>query len=197
MKIKKLIAVLLFGTVLLSAGKNVAPAETPVVPVVTPWPLYIGLGLVMTDIDRDPCPCANGATIIEDHRYGAIVRMGIDFNPYLGLEARALRTFGSDVFSKTRHYGIYLKPQFPFSDKMRIYGLLGYGTTRIDYTNGIRSSTTDESGVAYGAGIEYRLSRDADGNGWGLWTDYSRLLKDKGAVHSTVDLFSAGIMYHF
>jgi len=188
---------LLLGTALLSAGKNVAPAAVPVVPVVTPWPFYIGLGLVMTDIDRDPCPCDDGTTITEDHRYGAVLRMGLDFNPYLGLEARALKTFGSSVFSETTHYGLYLKPQLSLSEDLRIYGLLGYGNTQIDYTNGIKSSTTDESGLAYGAGAAYRLSKDAEGNGWGVWADYSRLLKDKGAVHSTVDVLTAGVMYHF
>lgn len=197
MKTKKIIAMLLLGTALLSAGKNTAPAETPVAPVALPWPLYIGLGVVMTDIDRDPCPCANDETIAEDHRYGGILRIGMDFNEYLGVEARILKSLESGVFSETTHYGIYLKPQFSLSEDLKIYGLLGYGTTEIDYTNGIRDSSTDESGVAYGAGVEYRLSRDEDGNAWSLWADYSRVLKDKGAVHSTVDVFAAGGMYHF
>lgn len=197
MKTKKIIAMLLLGTALLSAGKNTAPAETPVAPVALPWPLYIGLGVVMTDIDRDPCPCANGETIAEDHRYGGVLRIGMDFNEYLGVEARVLKSLESGVFSETTHYGLYFKPQFSLSEDLKIYGLLGYGTTEIDYTNGIRDSSTDESGVAYGAGVEYRLSRDEDGNGWSLWADYSRVLKDKGAVHSTVDVFAAGGMYHF
>lgn len=197
MKTKKIIAMLLLGTALLSAGKNTAPAETPVAPVALPWPLYIGLGVVMTDIDRDPCPCANGETIAEDHRYGGVLRIGMDFNEYLGVEARVLKSLESGVFSETTHYGLYFKPQFSLSEDLKIYGLLGYGTTEIDYTNGIRDSSTDESGVAYGAGVEYRLSRDEDGNGWSLWADYSRVLKDKGAVHSTVDVFAAGGMCHF
>lgn len=197
MKTKKIIAMLLLGTALLSAGKNTAPAETPVAPVALPWPLYIGLGVVMTDIDRDPCPCANGETIAEDHRYGGVLRIGMDFNEYLGVEARVLKSLESGVFSETTHYGLYFKPQFSLSEDLKIYGLLGYGTTEIDYTNGIRDSSTDESGVAYGAGVEYRLSRDEDGNAWSLWADYSRVLKDKGAVHSTVDVFAAGGMCHF
>ena len=197
MKQKQIIAALLLSTALLSAGKNVAPATVPVVPVVTPWPLYIGVGLAMTDIDRDPCPCASGQTIAEDHRYGGVVRIGMDFNDFFGIEARALKSLESGVFSETTHYGLYLKPQLSLSEDLSIYGLLGYGNTQIDYTNGIKSSTTDESGLAYGAGAAYRLSKDAEGNGWGVWADYSRLLKDKGAVHSTVDVLTAGVMYHF
>ena len=198
MKIKKIMVALLLTVGMLFAGKNVAPAETSVVPVPTPWPFYIGLGLTMSNIDRDPCPCGdNGQTIIEDHRYGAVLRAGIDFNEYLGLEARVLKTLESNVFSETTHYGLYLKPQFAVSDALNLYGLLGYGKTTIDYTNGITSSTTDESGIAYGAGVEYRLTKDADNKGWGLWIDYSRVLKDKGANHSTVDIATVGAVYHF
>jgi opacity protein-like surface antigen len=197
MKIREIIVVLLFTVSILSAGKNVAQAEAPVAPVLTPWPFYIGLGLVMTNIDRDPCPCANGQTIIEDHRYGAVLRAGADFNDFLGLEARVLKTFGSNAFSETTHYGLYLKPQFAVSDAFKIYGLLGYGNTKIDYMNGIKNSTTDEDGVAYGAGVEYTLTKEADGSGWGFWADYSRLLTKKGAKHSTVDLMTAGTIYHF
>lgn len=197
MKTKEIVLALLLASSVLFAGKNAAPAETPVVPVLTPWPLYVGLGLAMSDIDRDPCPCDNGETIKEDHRYGAVLRVGVDFNAYLGLEARALKTLESNAFSETTHYGLYLKPQITVSDRLKLYGLLGYGNTKIDYTNGTQSSTTDESGVAYGAGIEYTLSKNADGSGWGLWVDYSRLLKNKGTKHSTVDMATAGAIYHF
>ena len=197
MELKRIGAIFVLGTVLLTAGKNVAPANAPVAAVVRPLPFYIGLGLAMSNIDRDPCPCANGQMIIEDHRYGAILRVGYDFNDYFGLEGRALKTFGDNVFSKTTHYGLYLKPQFAISDKLKVYGLLGYGNTQVDYTNGVKSSRTDEDGVAYGIGIEYRLTKEDDGSGWGFWVDYSRLLKKKGAVHSTVDMATAGGIYHF
>lgn len=197
MKRRGIAAAMMLCTGLLMAGKNVAPAQAPVVPVATPWPLYVGMGLVMTNIDRDPCPCEDGSTIIEDHRYGGILRVGFDFNPYLGIEARLLKTFGDNVFSETTHYGLYLKPQYALSERLNIYGLLGYGNTTIDYKNGVRSSTTDENGVAYGIGAEYVLSQNEDGSSWSLWADYSRLLKDGGAKHSTVDLAAGGIKYNF
>jgi len=196
-KIREITVALLFTVSILSAGKNVALAEVPVAPVLTPWPFYIGLGLVMTNIERDPCPCANGQTVTKDHRYGGVLRVGVDFNDFLGLEARVLKTFGGNVFSETTHYGLYLKPQFAVSDTLKIYGLLGYGNTNIEYNNGIKNSTTDESGIAYGVGVEYTLTKEADGSGWGFWVDYSRLLTDKGAKHSTVDVVAAGSIYHF
>ena len=110
------------------------------------------------------------------------------------MKQRVLKTFGSNVFFGITHYGLYLKP---VSNALKIYGLLGYGNTKIDYTNGVKSSTTDESGIAYGVGVEYTLAKDADGSGWDLWADYSRLLKDKGDKHSTADIVTAGAVYHF
>jgi OOP family OmpA-OmpF porin len=148
---------------------------------------------------------------MKDTRYGSILRLGADYNDYIGLEARVLKTFGSDIFSDTEHYGLYLKPQYHVADKVNIYGLIGYGKTSIDYTNGVRSSTTSESGLSYGAGFEYDLSSDTslgqysrmfDGQGeqekgWGLWADFQRLLTDEGAFDTTSSVATFGVTYDF
>ena len=66
------------------------PAETPVAPVFTPWPFYSGLGLVMSDIDRDPCPCTDDQTVSEDHRCGAVLRgQGLILTGIWGFEAKS------------------------------------------------------------------------------------------------------------
>lgn len=198
-----------------AGGKNgAAPVSSivPIVPVpmVNPWPIYVGLGLLAVNLDRDPCPCGN-KTEIKDLRYGGIVRLGWDFNNYIGVEARWLKTFENNVFSETEHYGLYLKPQYHIAPQMNIYGLLGYGNTTIDYTNGVRSSTTDENGFSYGAGFEYDFgsdvsqgtySRTFDGQGdqekgWGMWVDVQHLLSNAGAVHTTSNILTAGITYDF
>jgi opacity protein-like surface antigen len=96
-------------------------------------------------------------------------------------------------------------------DEMNVYGLLGYGRTTIDYTNGIMSSTLKENGFAYGAGLEYDLSSDEslgeysrafDGQGdqeegWGLWVDYQNLLMDEGVTHTDSNIITTGITYDF
>jgi opacity protein-like surface antigen len=195
-----------------AGGKFVAPAVVPVVPipqVINPWPIYVGLGLVAVNLDRDPCLCGEAET--KDLRYGGVMRLGWDFNNYIGIEARALKTFDDNVFSETEHYGLYLKPQYHVSSQMNIYGLLGYGKTTVDYTNGVRSSTTEENGFSYGAGFEYDFgsdeslgtySRTFDGQGdqekgWGMWIDVQHLLSHDGPVHTTSNILTAGVTYDF
>ncbi len=210
--ITSLITAVVLTSTSFAGGKFVAPVIVPVIPIVptiNPLPIYIGLGLVAVNIDRDPCACANVET--DDLRYGSILRVGWDFNNYVGVEARVLKTLENDVFSETTHYGLYLKPQYHVTPQMNVYGLLGYANTTIDYNNGILSSTTDENGFSYGVGFEYDFNVDAglgiygrtfDGQGdqemgWGLWVDVQQLLNDAGAVHTTSNIFTAGITYDF
>ncbi len=203
---------IILATTSYAGGKFVAPAVAPIVPippVVNPWPIYVGLGLVAADLDRDPCLCGEAES--KDLRYGGILRLGWDFNNYIGVEARVLKTFEDDVFSETEHYGLYLKPQYHVTPQMNVYGLFGYGKTTVDYTNGVRSSTTDENGFSYGAGFEYDFGSDEslgtysrvfDGQGdqekgWGMWVDVQHLLSNAGAVHTTSNIVTAGITYDF
>ena len=200
------------GTLFAGGGKAIAPAESVIAPIVEPidpLPFYVGAGILATFIDRDPCPCGGGD--IQDHRYGGVIRAGYDFNQYIGLEARGLKTFGNDVFSEVTHYGVYVKPQYHISPQSNIYGLLGYGKTKVDYTNGILSSQTDENSFAYGVGFEYDFGNDQsegqydrifDGQGdqekgWGMWVDFQHLLGNAGAKHTDLNVFTAGITYDF
>ena len=202
----------LTGIVYAGGGKAVAPAEAVVAPIpetVSPIPLYVGLGLLVSLIDRDPCPCGGGD--LSDRRYGGILRVGYDFNNYFGIEARGLKTFGSRVFSKVKHYGLYLKPQYHVTEQSNVYGLLGYGKTTVDYTNGILSSHNPKNGIAYGVGFEYDFGKDEsegvygrafDGQGdqekgWGMWVDAQHLLSNAGPMHTDSNIITAGITYDF
>ncbi len=195
------------------AGGDLAVVESEVlpipVPIINPLPIYVGLGLVAVNLKRDPCACAIAEN--KDLRYGGMLRTGWDFNNYVGVEARVLKTFENNVFSETTHYGLYLKPQYHVASQMNVYALLGYANTTVDYTNGIISSTTDENGFSYGAGFEYDFepdeslgtySRIFDGQGdqekgWGMWVDVQHLLNDAGAVNTTSNILTAGITYDF
>ena len=206
----------------LNAGdfKAVVPAQTEVkpivVPTINPMPLYIGLGAIAALIDRDPCPCGRN---LDDHRYGIVTRIGWDFNNYVGIEGRYLKTFGSDVFSKTEHYGLFLKPQYHVSKQSNVYALLGYGKTKVKYDSGVYNYNNqeyyyvDENQFSYGVGFEYDFGSDKpskdyiydrgfDGQGdqeknWGLWVDYQHLLDNAAITHTDVDVVTAGITYDF
>jgi len=196
-----------------AGGKVVAPVEAAVVPIpalISPIPLYLGLGAVAAFIKRDGCACADGSAM-KDRRFGGVLRAGYDFNDYIGIEARVLKTFGSNTFSTTEHYGLFLKPQYHLLDQMNVYGLLGYGRTTVDYTNGVKSSSNSKNGFSYGAGFEYDFTseedegnydRDFDGKGdqekgWGMWVDVQHLLSNAGTMNTDSDVVTAGITYDF
>jgi OOP family OmpA-OmpF porin len=145
------------GTLLAGGTKMVSPVDAKVAPVaevISPIALYVGVGLVASSTKRDPCPCDPDSSDLKDLRYGTFIRGGYDFNNYFGIEGRAFKTLGSDTFSKVTHYGLYAKPQYHLTDALNIYGLIGYGRTIVDYTNGIQSSHNTKNAFSYGAGIE-------------------------------------------
>jgi len=192
-----IVIVLLTLQTLEAGGKATIPATTPVLPVLPKKPFYVGVGGVSVFLRRDPCPCTPDGPEIEDTRYGGVIRAGWDFSPFLSLEARAFQTVGGDVFSKTRHYGIYLRPNYQLGNRVNLYALFGYGHTRIDYTNGIYSSTTSHNGIAYGGGIELDLFEESAFRGWGLFADFTQLLNHDGPKHTDANILSTGVVYRF
>jgi opacity protein-like surface antigen len=179
------------------AGKNTAPALSPVVPVDLPF--YIGVGGVWSITSLD-CPCKKGLRKYDNSNFGGIVRIGYDFNPYFGIEGRVLKSKFSKRFAETTHYGLYLKPQYHITDAINVYALIGYGHTRVDTT--CKTPLYDQNGMSFGAGLEYDFQAlpneqgDAE-TGWGLFVDYQNLLWDKGVGKVRSNIVSAGITYDF
>ena len=216
----------------LYAGGAIAPVEAIDVPILTevedPNPFYIGVGLLWADVSRD-CICTTHTgeirykTRAEDDAWGGIVRVGYDFNQYFGLEARALNASLSGDFFDTTHYGIFLKPMMPIGEQMNIYGLLGYGKTKIEADCGTTIHETFKyDGFSYGIGLEYDLSdkeddyesykknaddvpefdRPFDGQAdqevnWGLWIDYQNLMNNEGPANFKSNIVSFGVTYDF
>jgi opacity protein-like surface antigen len=199
--VKKSFLSIVLATVLsmvtLYAGKNSEPAASPVVPV--DLPLYIGIGGVWSMTSTD-CPCAAGKRLYDSSNFGGIIRIGYDFNPFFGIEARALKSKYSKKFAETTHYGIYLKPQYHITEAMNLYALAGYGHTRVDST--CKSPLYEKNGFSFGAGMEYDFTSlvneqgDAE-TGWGMFVDYQNLLMDKGINKVRSNIFSTGITYDF
>ncbi|PHS41797.1 MAG: hypothetical protein COB07_01785 [Sulfurovum sp.] len=219
--ISSLLAVSL-STALYAGGKNVSAAGVPVIPieVIDPSPWYLGVGLVWAKLSG--CDLLPGCSY-EDATYGAMVRGGYDYNEYIGIEARYIRTFwdeGPHGGAPLAHAGLFLKPQYPVGERVNVYGLLGYGYTE-NLGNGARLRYFDSDwGWSAGAGIEYDLSdrkgdydahkteenpnplfeRDFDGyadqgKGWSLFLDYQRLLIKSNIPD--LDAVSLGVRYDF
>ena len=208
---KKLLSMVALGVLLsgssASAGKNVEMVETEVVPVIANLPFYIGIGGHWTGISRD-CPCKNN-TRLKDSTYGGIVRVGYDFNPFFGVEGRALKVFGGQNFSETSHYGFYLKPQVHITERTNIYALAGYGHTEVLCTvankigHGAKNGQDfKKNGFSIGAGMEYDLSPERgyqgdEEEGWGLFLDWQNLAWQATPQKTNVNVVTAGITYDF
>ena len=216
--IKKLLvsSVMLLLATNLFAGKNFAPADTPVIPVPQPnsiSPFYVGAGLVGA---KFLISCPERDCRYEETTYGLMLRAGYDYNQYFGIEARYLKTFwdkGPQGGLPLEHYGLYLKPQYPIGDRGNIYVLLGYGHTK-NGGNGARLNYfKDQSGFSAGIGLELDLSsssddkvananykRDFDGHaeqnrGLSLFVDYQRLLIKSDVPD--MDVVTIGLRYDF
>ncbi len=161
---------------------------------------YVGLGITGVRYDSG-CDCKKQDT--KDTSYGGVVRLGYDFNRYVGIEARGAKTNGD---SDVDHMGIYLKPMIPITKQSNIYGLIGAAKTKIkgDLPH------VDADSLALGGGIEVDLSEDTpkegrysrsfDGEGdqergLGLFVDYERMIVKDDAPD--VDAVSAGVTYDF
>jgi len=212
-----MISLMLGTTLYAGGGKNLSAVATPIAPIasedISPW--YLGAGLVWAKLSQDDCGDVPGCTY-EDATYGVMVRGGYDYNQYVGIEARYIRTFldeGPYGGAPLAHVGIFLKPQYPISDRINLYGLLGYGYTE-NLGNGGRLDYFDSDwGFSAGAGIEYDLSdREGDriengnydrtfdgyadqGRGWSLFVDYQRLLIKSDIPN--LDAVSFGVRYDF
>lgn len=164
---------------------------------------YAGIGIAAAQY-KPNCKCTgkNG----RDRTAGGMARVGYDFDKYIGIEARGMRTNWKGNGGKVEHAGVFVKPMLPVSDAVNIYGLVGVAKTK---TKGHRQHT-DADGLALGAGVELDLSSDNakegrynrtfDGKGdqekgLGLFVDYERMLVKSGSPD--LDAVSTGITYDF
>lgn len=179
------------------AGKNSVPAKSDVAPIVTPYYIAIGASMGMVSME---CDCNKNSRKYDTTNFGAILRFGYDFNPYLGIEGRFIRSQLRKNFATTTYYGIFMKPQYHIVDSLNVYGLIGYGHTKIDCKDK-KTKLYNGNNINLGAGFEYDLdSNDGQGNtehGWGLFVDYQNNLRDAGSKKVRSNIISAGVTYDF
>lgn len=165
------------------AVKVKEPVKIPVVvpPVVKPKekkPWYVGAGLVGAKVDNGNC---------EDITYGVMAKAGYDFNNYVGVEARALKTNWEYEGAKIEHYGAFLKPQYPLTKEINLYGLLGYAKTKTS-----KRFVLDDNGFAFGGGVDYDFG---ESDAFSLFVDYERLLQKSNIPD--LDALALGLAYKF
>lgn len=196
------------------AAEQAATVEEPVYetpepqkPLIVPAPqavstngFYAGLGITGVNY-KSNCDCPKNDT--KDVNYGGTLRVGYDFNQYVGIEARGTKTNGD---ADVDHAGLYVKPMYSIANSVNLYGLAGVAKTKV---KGDLPHVDSES-FAAGAGIEVDLSNDVpkegrytrpfDGTGdqetgIGLFVDYERMILKNNAPD--LDAVSAGVTYDF
>lgn len=179
------------------------PAPIPVKDI-NPSGFYAGLGIAAARYEPN-CNCPKIGSGV-DKTAGVMARVGYDFNQYVGIEARGIRTNWKADGGKVKHAGLFVKPMLPLGDKTNVYGLVGVAKTT---TQGALQRTDAET-AALGAGIEVDLSKDTpkegrygrpfDGKGnqekgLGAFADYERMVVKSGAPD--LDAVSVGVTYDF
>jgi len=182
----------------------VDPKPIPVVAPksVSPSGFYAGLGITGSRYQSAcDCPIVSGV----EGSAGIVARLGYDFNRYIGIEARGMKSLTSSK-ADISHTGLFIKPMVPVSNSLNLYGLVGFAKTKV---TGQYQNVNAES-LALGGGVEIDLSKDTpkegrysrkfDGQGdqekgMGLFVDYERLVAKKGAPD--LDTMSVGVTYDF
>jgi len=178
-----------------NAGKNVVPAPVEPIPVPVEAPLgfYLGGGYTYAEAD---CACdtiylSSGEYTPEftAETHGVNLKAGYDFNEYIGIEAKYLYTPWGDEDKTIKHYGLYLKPNYPVTEHFDIYALLGYGKTECE------SLKDSEDGFGWGVGASYNFGKRVEGKkeGFGVYVEYLRPLKKTGNKDITIDTVNAGV----
>ena len=192
-KLQKMIITGLVVNSALFAGGDVLPPVAPVVPIVPlpiVIPILIGGGLIWGLESRD-CVSVVCSKRVKDNSFGGVIKAEYELNDYISFEARAYKDGIGNNFAETTHYGIYLKPKYPITSQSNIYGLIGYGHTKVECD--IANATYTRNGISFGAGAEYNFLNSP----WGVWSDYMNIMNDSGPYNSNNNVVSIGGSYHF
>jgi OOP family OmpA-OmpF porin len=146
---------------------------------------YIGLGGTIVQYDTN-CNCPDPTLSGTDKSGGIIAKAGYEFNQYLGIEARGIKTVIKEDGGEVEHIGIFVKPSYPINEKSSLYGLVGWGKTTTSGT--LRK--TDVDGLAFGVGVDYDVTNEIS-----IFADYERLFYESDAPK--LDSISMGANYNF
>ena len=164
------------------AGGDIDPVEpmvdTPVM-AASHSGLYLGLGFTAasTGIGTVSVFSENAG---QDRTGDITFQAGYEFSPYIAVEGRYSTSVTAEDFIERDSWGIYLKPQYPVSNVMSVYALLGYGGMTLDGIGGVNASL-DDNGFQWGIGASYDVADSV-----AIFVDYVSI-----ANNMTADSFPA------
>lgn len=186
---------------MLYGGGNYMPSPEPIPSVgisSTPSQFYGGLGLIATSTYGHKLNWFS-QKLGQDRIGGVLALLGYQFAPNLAVEGRASYVFISPHFSKSTNISLFLKPSYNVTDKIALYGLLGFGWSKIDGYGG-HGNIAKNISPQIGLGASYKVKQNID-----IFADYTWLLHNKTAITAMPDgstkvsheAVTVGAIYHF
>lgn len=183
----------------LMAGAGVSPVVEPVtvIPAVSQSAFYVGLGISAVsnrEASLDFFEVTNG----QDRTGDITLLAGYEFNPYIAIEGRYMDSIIEEDILDRISWGIYAKPQYPITQSINLYALLGYGGYEADGTS-TYSIDVDETGFQWGLGANYELTHRIS-----IFADYLNITNDESATsfistpaNVSADALTLGVTYTF
>jgi len=219
------LTLLAMGTFAL-AGGDIEPLTDEQALIESNNNFYFGLAYSYQNMQVDAIATPPGGntftkSVLDDKFSAVMLQAGYNFNKYIALEGRYW--FG---LSSTIHYdkvnpqlfndkdtsldawGIYLKPQYPITEVINVYALLGYGGGDINIDNvpanvGLQYVADNVDGFSWGLGASYSVTENIS-----LFVDYVSIYNDDDDYYNpstgyrynfdrTLDKWNFGLTYNF
>lgn len=142
------------------AGGDIAPVEpvvdSPVMASESQNGFYVGLGLSAAAVTNDSLNLFSDETG-QERMIDVTLQAGYTFNTYVSLEARYSKSVAKMDTIEREVWGVYVKPQYPVSDAVNVYALLGYGGMNLNPEDTLPVDLSDE-GFQWGLGASYDIT---------------------------------------
>ena len=186
------------------AGGDIAPVEplvmAPVIMDSNDQGVYVGIGISAVSA-RDSSLGINFTSVKfgQDRLGNVTFLLGYNLNKYLAVEGRYSTTFTDEDLVEMDSLSLFVKPQYPLSEDFFVYGLLGYGSVKMDGVSVAKGRVdVDDSDFQWGLGASYAI-----GENYTIFLDYTSLASNmdgiyyNGARQVDADALTLGGTYKF
>lgn len=184
---------------LVFAGGDIVEPVATAVPVVEELSgFYAGLGIAAVNTRDSDLSIEWFNSVERQDRLGNVTFLaGYNFNAYIAVEGRYTTSFTHDEDIEMDGWSLFVKPQYPVSEDVVLYALLGYGGVTLDGAKDLGVVDIDDSSFQWGLGVDYRVTENVS-----LFADYTWLASDMDGAYAgrnsaDVDAITMGVNYHF
>jgi len=157
------------------AGGAIAPVIAPIAVIEEDkdiCDIYVGAGIIYNRVYSIDSEWFNIHIPTQDETGGFAVLAGCQFNEYFAIEGRYTWTAWDQDYSDMTSYSIFLKPMYPVTEDITLYGLRGFGNSEVIASAGdssnhysahadvIGNTLMDHSGFHWGFGLMYEIMED-------------------------------------